>query len=64
MAVPHPSAPIADLPALPAAFEVAIVPSIECPTGDAELVQRALGREVRQPDDPDVLEISSRELKI
>ena len=57
-AVPHPARrrwPI--FQRLRPAFEVAIIPAVECPTRDAELVQRALGRQVRLLDGSDDLEL-------
>ena len=45
---------------LRAAFEVAIIPAVESPMGDADLVQRALGRQVRLLDDSDDLELLGR----
>jgi hypothetical protein len=57
-AVPHPARrrwPI--FQRLRPAFKVAVIPAVECPAGDAELVQRALGRQVRLLDDPDDLEL-------
>lgn len=57
-AVPHPAwrrRPI--FQRLWSAFEVAIIPALERPAGDAELVQGALGGQVRLLDDPDDLEL-------
>src|SRR5690606_26330420 len=57
-AVPHPARgrwPI--LQRLRAAFEIAVVPAIEGPARDAQLLQRAPGREVRLFDDPDDLQL-------
>src|SRR3546814_9934837 len=57
-AVPHPGRrrrPI--LQGLRAAFEEPVIPAVEGPTGDAELVQRAFGGQVRLLDDPDDLEL-------
>jgi hypothetical protein len=57
-AVPHPARcrrPI--LQRLRPAFEVAVIPAVEGPTRDAELIQRPLGRQVRLLDDPDDLEL-------
>src|SRR3546814_1626941 len=57
-AIPHPARrrwPI--LQRLRPAFEVAVIPSIEGPAGDAELVQRPLGGQMRLLDDPDDLEL-------
>jgi hypothetical protein len=41
-----------------AAFAVAIIPAIECGPRDAELVQRALGRQMRLLDQLNDLEMS------
>src|SRR3546814_2072983 len=39
------------------ALEVAVVPVLEGPARDAQLLQRALGRQVRLLDDPDDLQL-------
>jgi len=57
-AVPHPARGRgAIFQRLRPALEVVVVPAVECPTRDAELVQRALGRQVRLLDGPDDLEL-------
>ena len=56
--VPHPSRyrwPI--FKRFVTALEIAVIPAVERPTGDAELVERSLGRQVRLLDDPDNLEL-------
>src|SRR3546814_4863830 len=57
-AVPHPPRgrwPI--LQRLRPALEVAVVPALEGPARDAQLLQRALGRQVRLLDDPNDLQL-------
>ena len=57
-AVPHPARrrwPI--LQRLRATFEIAVIPAVERPPGDTDLVQCALGGQVRLLDDPDDLEL-------
>src|SRR3546814_13456406 len=39
------------------ALEVAVVPALEGPARDAQLLQRALGRQVRLLDDPNDLQL-------
>ena len=57
-AVPHPARRRRSIrERLQATIEVAVIPAVKRPAGNAELIQRPLGRQVRLLDDPDDLQL-------